>query len=430
MRHYIILIFISLVTLITYGQNYELKVTGTLTAINTPSNLSEGQAYIFRNGIPLKSYSSNVPLSGLSTNTIDESIFIDGFNLLQLRETSLVYANGIFDPPFCETNSQSPTQNEPQAIEQSSLNVNGCPGNNLQVIVIPRVGTINLGNGIESELCIGNQLIINAPPGFPNVAYNWQFSVNGGSNWIDFPSGINKTSSIAATIEEIIGSNHRDYLNQNILFRVGSSLKGIYSSNTKSILYSPCAPLITDLNYIPPNCNGEAINLIITFDRSLESGETFSQISIIDADNGIQSGQLTDVPNNEYPVVGNTFTFSNVNGLEDSHSYFIRYQMKRNNVLVPGFVSSTETFTYIDIPPLKYNIDIESEITCNSADDGKLRITIDNNNEGAIGTPPYSYILSDGTTGTFSGASTTISGLSAGSTTIQVFDSNACTERQ
>lgn len=420
-KNRIILLVTFLTAITAIGQNYELDVTGSLQFSN--GLIRRSDATVLRNGIELKKYVATGAGATLEITTINETLNFNGLASLQLKERS----NVAVTPPQCLSLNQTAVLNSTQAIEQV-VTINGCDANFLRVKLIPRIGNISLGNGLTSEICIGNQLIINAPPGFPNAAYSWQFSTNNGTSWVDFPSSFNKTESIAATLEEIIGPTHLDHLGENIVFRVGQNNKRMFSNNTISILYSPCAPLVDVINYIPPNCNGESVNIIITFDRILENDETFSQITIVDLINGIQFGQETDVTTDTDG--GNIFTFSNINELENNRTYFIRYQMKQNGILVPGFITSTQTFTYADPPPLEFEVILESEISCFTESDGQIRITINPNNNGSTGSGGYKYAINGSTPIPFFGATTVVSNLSSSEFNIKVFDSNNCTERQ
>ena len=199
-----------------------------------------------------------------------------------------------------------------------------------------------------------------------------------------------------------------------------------------SVIYTVtgCSPEVIDIDVSNPNCSYDEGTFTLTFEEAL-NGDTLSNIAVIgpgpngmfdDPENLSSDDVLMDSVPYDIAVPGDQFTYPNS---LPAGTYAFRYQTNGSDT-----DQQTMPFTITAPPALEYSVQIESEITCNDADDGKIRLTINPNNNGSIGTPPYNYVLGNGNTGNFSGTGTTISSFIAGNTTVQVFDQNNCTERQ
>ena len=201
---------------------------------------------------------------------------------------------------------------------------------------------------------------------------------------------------------------------------------------SNSVIYTVtgCSPEVTDIDVSDPNCSYDEGTFTLTFEEAL-NGDTLTNIAVIspgpngvfdDPENLNNDDVLMDSVLYDIAVPGDQFTYPNS---LPAGTYAFRYQTNGSDT-----DQQTMPFTITAPPDLEYSVQIESEITCNNADDGKIRLTINPNNNGSIGTPPYNYVLGNGNTGIFAGTDTTISSFIAGNTTIQVFDSQNCTERE
>ncbi|WP_339847142.1 hypothetical protein [uncultured Dokdonia sp.] len=201
---------------------------------------------------------------------------------------------------------------------------------------------------------------------------------------------------------------------------------------SNSVIYNVtgCSPEVTNIDVSDPNCSYDEGMFTLTFEEAL-NGDTLTNIAVIgpgpngmfdDPENLNNDDVIMDTVTYDIAVPGDQFTYPNSLPVG---TYAFRYQTNGSDT-----DQQTMPFTITAPPALEYSVQIESEITCNDADDGKIRITINPNNNGSLGTPPYNYVLSNGNTGNFSGNSTTVSSFIAGETTIQVFDSQNCTERE
>ncbi|WP_405226252.1 hypothetical protein [Dokdonia sp. Asnod1-B02] len=196
-------------------------------------------------------------------------------------------------------------------------------------------------------------------------------------------------------------------------------------SNIVSYTITESSPEYSSVVKQDPLCAYELGDFTINFTETINENLRFNLFSFPEDEFLNESSAL---------VNGSSVAWSTITGSTEAvlnpGTYRLTYQKLPSAELVPGIGDPPIIITIGSPPPLEYSVQIESEITCNDADDGKIRLTINPNNNGSIGTPPYNYVLGNGNTGNFSGNSTTISSFIAGETTIQVFDSNACTERQ
>ena len=264
-------------------------------------------------------------------------------------------------------------------------------------------------------------------------SYGVDYKLGSGS-WTQLLNYSYRSSSINIDFSSIPG------LQSNQVFQLRARYNNSGSpdfSDTITVNTLKCAPQITNIQVQDLDCSYSTDgSFILTFDRTLETGERLAnlQYETPGPNNNFEPSSdtssddvLTNLIPNYFEYTGTQYSFPEQ---LSAGKYRFKYQSEfpANNIITAS--QETNDIIITAPPALEYSVQIESEITCNDADDGKIRLTINPNNNGSIGTPPYNYVLGNGDTGTFSGASTTVSGLSAGSTTVQVFDSNACTERQ
>ena len=245
----------------------------------------------------------------------------------------------------------------------------------------------------KTEVCAGEILDLTATPaGFHKEAYHWQYSLDNQVTWKDVPekkvNGLDitnvKTSNF--TIYDILGDDHVNHFGP-IDFRIGyggGSLTPInystyqndspsrpFSTNIIRINYSPCAPVLTDVNYEGPKCNGDDIQkLEVTFDTPLDilKGESIYQLYARETANNIAPIKTTpmfSVSNITYPDDSKTYSYSNISqfsSLENGREYEIIYQAQVNHPLdasvkIPkGVMVSAKKFTYKVPTLLKFKI--------------------------------------------------------------------------
>lgn len=263
----------------------------------------------------------------------------------------------------------------------------------------------------KTEVCAGEMLDLAATPaGFHKEVYHWQYSLDNQITWKDVPekkiNGLDitnvKTSNF--TIYDILGDDHVNHFGP-IDFRIGyggGSLTPInyssyqndgpsrpFSINTISINYIPCAPVLTDVNYKGPKCNGDDIQkLEVTFDRPLDAskGESIYQLYVKETANNtapIKTLPMFSVTDITYPDDSKIYSYSNMSqfpSLESGREYEIIYQAQVNHPLdaskkIPkGVMVSAKKFTYNEPAPLKFEIKKADNPKCV---DAEVEIAID-----------------------------------------------------
>jgi len=245
----------------------------------------------------------------------------------------------------------------------------------------------------KTEVCAGEMLDLAATPaGFHKEVYHWQYSLDNKATWKDVPQkkvnrlDITNVSTSNFTIYDIISNAHVDHFG-TIDFRIGyggGSLTPVnyssyhndgpsrpFSTNTIRINYTPCAPVLTDVNYEGPKCNGDDIQkLEVTFDRPLDAtrGESLYQLYAKETANNeapIKELAMFSVSNIIYPSDSKIYSYSNMSqftSLESGREYEIIYQAQVNHPLdasikIPkGVMVSAKKFTYKQPAPLKFEI--------------------------------------------------------------------------
>lgn len=357
--------------------------------------------------------------------TVWEFPSVPNYNEFYFWAVSSCDDNGVNGPLFC-SEAYGPLISSLDLIKTGSLEIIRCSNevftvNNFK----PNVTIQNLNTTNPSEICSGFQLNLAAfPAGFPNEAYHWQYSLDNQATWVDLPTSFNDRQNNLFTMEEILGSTHKDYLNKIIYFRLG------YSSNRPftaplAITYSPCAPMVTGINYIGPKCAGDPIEKVeVTFDRPLAADEVLNPISIQRTSNGPVTNQKYNVTfDADNPL---KYTYTNIDPLENGKTYSIVYQAKKGSAPTGTSTTSTQTFTYIEPTSLKYAISNSTQPSCFGGNDGSIEIQV------LSGTAPYHFYQDDiEVTPTIENGKYYLRGLSAksGGYNIKVTDANSCIEK-
>ncbi|WP_289658131.1 hypothetical protein [Flavobacterium panacagri] len=261
-----------------------------------------------------------------------------------------------------------------------------------------------------TNICFGDEVRLTATPtgyssspqnDYPaNAEYYWYYSLDGGQSWsnpnIEF-SGLNTQFKIEKLIERDLERNPA--LNKgNILIKIGAKYSNTTEFNDNqpiSIDYHHCSPEVTNIAYAAPLCTGGEIpNVVLTFNRNLESGEQLRYFQIKRVDVGLDP--VTGLPQNifvPYPSYGegnpnnglitsfqentpNTFTYtiSNLNGLENNAIYKVEYQAFKNdkNMAIVDSPAS-ENFTFKDPAPLTFELEASNPVCYNGS--GIVKIT-------------------------------------------------------
>lgn len=206
-----------------------------------------------------------------------------------------------------------------------------------------------------TTLCSGDILdLAGFPAGFPNEAYHWQYSLDNQQTWIDVPANFNNNPTTNFSIQNVLGDSHLNYFDKQLYFRLGYQNRPF--TDPIPITYSACAPVITNLNPIQPNCSGDPMTVIVTFDRPLDpiKNEKLTNFQIIK-----KTGELTG---NQIPEIiafdtANTlqYTYNNVIGLENGKTYTVKYQAFQG-VKERGVPETDKDFQYNDPAAVKFEI--------------------------------------------------------------------------
>lgn len=277
-----------------------------------------------------------------------------------------------------------------QLLEQSVVTVGGCGPNMTLSNFKPNNLQILTTNG---EVCAGEQLnLIASPAGYPDAAYHWQYSLDNQETWFNVPltindRKINKTASSNFSIQEILGDNHLTYINKTIYFRLGY-IDSFISAEPLAIKYSACAPVITNLNAIQPNCSGDPMTVIVTFDRPLDlaKNEKLTNFQIIKKNGQLTGNQISEIF--AFDASNATqYTYNNVTGLINGEIYTVKYQAFLG-VKERGVPETDKDFQYQDPKPVQFEIVSAENPLCHN---GTVEIVI--RVEGGTG----AYKFYDGT---------------------------------
>ncbi|MBO9585413.1 MAG: SprB repeat-containing protein [Flavobacterium sp.] len=255
--------------------------------------------------------------------------------------------------------------------------------------------TINNASTTPSELCAGEQLSLGGyPSGFPAEAYHWQYSLDNAITWIDIPLSINgkqvnEKEILNISMQELIGANHTNYFNKQVLFRLGYGQNRPFT-DPLAINYTPCAPVAENVVYTPPKCNDDNIEKIdVFFDRNFANNEDFSTIYVVNANplkgtihfqNYNITSLVLDPGTNKYK-----YTFLNPGKLELGEFYSVKYQGRKGGNNTGSLQSTSAPFQYTNPQKLSFTISNQQNPSCVGNNDGFIEVTI------TSGTSPFHF---------------------------------------
>jgi hypothetical protein len=199
-------------------------------------------------------------------------------------------------------------------------------------------------------ICANEQFGVFAyPEGFPPEIYNWQYSLDNKATWLDVPDEFHKANP-NFTIFDILGNNHLNYIGKTIYFRMGYNSMVFAGGIEFPLYYSSCAPLVENIEYLPPLCNGNNVRSVtVTFDRNLYIGEELHnfQLKAVNTNTNVpddtpsiiypffaegdsRNGQVTKLDEKSPGIY--SYSMSDFNGLNPNATYQIRYQAFENNI--------------------------------------------------------------------------------------------------
>jgi hypothetical protein len=298
----------------------------------------------------------------------------------------------------------------------------------------PNVTISKLNEPNNSTICSGSTLDLGGfPKGFPDEAYHWQYSFDGVSNWVDAP--IKNDSVVKFTIQSILGDTHVNHFGKQIYFRLGYGQDRPFTEPL-AITYSSCAPVAEEVVYVPPTCNGDAVNSIeVYFDRKLDPNENLYPIYILSKNPKPQQFFKAEKPVKSLvfdPIKQRyKYSFENLSTLVNGDSYVVVYQARIGEAPRGVLTTSSKGFTYKDPEKLTFKITNQTPPSCFGGEDGSIEIEV------TSGVFPYRFYkdeveLKNQLYPTFKEGKYSILGLKANAKgyNIKVTDTNGCIEKK
>jgi hypothetical protein len=268
-----------------------------------------------------------------------------------------------------------------------------------------------------------------ATQGFASSVYDWQYSTNNGASWNEFPPQFQGRSTIVFSGSQMMQSQSvfDSYIGSaapNTFIRVNYGCGNTYS-NTLTLEDLPSSPHILSATGFPNRCFGDATGYAtIQFDRALYPGETLTLFATNTA-TGDQLPAQQDIT----LTAGHTFTWPQV---MPAGQYFLLMHGSYQN---PGFSTYTdglaERATVSIVPPaaVSYTAVKGNDVYCYGGSDGSIKINanggVGNFQLGVEGPGQTAYAWSPFSTS----LQTNVAGLSPGSYSLRVMDSNNCVEK-
>lgn len=259
----------------------------------------------------------------------------------------------------------------------SDLFGDGLWSSNLTVQVNPLVEVQS--PGINDFLPLDHRINLRATTGFPErlSTYTWQYSMDNGNNYQDFPAAFNGRSTISANAREILGANAVPHLGKKIQVRIKSCGAPRFSRFPRTYTVVPSAPTFEKKDELITSCyaNGDG-SVRFTFSRPLIPGEKIAILPLVGTPLFPSSPTLSELQTNPVTGVKDSYTIENLS----PGNY---------EATVTGFYGSYNTYTDDVKHNMKFTIirpsvvEIESvtkvDSWCNDGDglDG-------NNNDGEI----------------------------------------------
>jgi hypothetical protein len=287
----------------------------------------------------------------------------------------------------------------------------------------------------NSTICSGFTLDLGGfPKGFPDEAYHWQYSFDGVSNWVDVP--VKNASIVKFTIQDILGDTHVNHFDKPIYFRLGYGQDRPFTEPL-AITYSSCAPVAEEVVYVPPRCNGDAVNSIeVYFDRELDEDKNENLYPIYVANKMDKTQQFFQAKKPVEslvfdPIKGRyKYSFTNLATLVQGDSYVVVYQARIGEFPRGVLTTSSKGFTYKDPEKLEFVITKQTPPSCFGGEDGSIEIMV------TSGVPLYRFYkdeveLKDQLYPTLKDGKYHILGLKANPEgyKIKVTDANGCIEK-
>ncbi|MFV8333539.1 hypothetical protein ACNQGB_16720 [Flavobacterium sp. XS1P32] len=305
--------------------------------------------------------------------TIGTKTYTDIPNFETFKLSSFFFCPATTITPACERVSvYNDEKTAIQLIKGSTLNITGCYANIRTTSFKPNVTVKNVAPNGSTTICSGEELqLAGFPVGFPDEAYHWQYSLDNQQTWIDVPTNFNNNPTTNFSVKDVLGDSHVNYFDKQLYFRLGYQNRPFTDPIT--ITYSACAPVITNLNPIQPNCIGDPMTVIVTFDRplDLEKDEKLTNFQIIKKNGQLTGNQISEIF--AFDASNATqYTYNNVTGLINGEIYTVKYQAFQG-VKERGVPETDKDFQYQDPTAVQFEIISAQNPLCH---DGTVEIVI------------------------------------------------------
>ena len=422
-----ILLIIVLTGFTSISQNfYKVQYNLTLESPFTGTEITVVEYRIqFRSGINFYNYYSEFAFTN-ETITTERDLVVDlSFNPDTILITAVALAAG--NVP-CDTPSQNtiPYDSTTDCVFLPVSDIDCIiPSSNGNPLIMSRI------SGLESlNTTNGNNQLTSCEPrtvstiSCTNIAMSYKVEYQIGANtstWTILLPYARRNSDF-----DIQASDFPGISAGSIRLRVSYEDSANPFRQILSLNYVECSPAFTSINTEGARCvYSNDGDFTINFSETLVNVPLqFNLFSFPD-------GVLINTP--IFTVSGNDISWSTIvnsmEGVLDPGMYRLTYQRLPDSQPIPSIGEPLIIITIGSPPPLKYDVELFSDIECFNANDGEITITINPSNNGSIGTPPYRYEI-NGTSVDFIGSFVTIAGLGIGQRVLKVFDSNNCTQRQ
>lgn len=391
----IILLFFTFYLTTTLGQSLSYTATGSYNYVTcTGSGLNCSSSYINYSFNGASGQDQTLNSSNPTITKIYTNIPLASSYTFSSSGGYCIYNNGTTQV-LPSPSSSTQTVGGLIANNNANLLLSGCFGNAFFSGFKPN--NMNMQNlSATNDVCAGETLnLVALPAGYPPEAYNWQYSIDNQATWVTVPkkmiNGIstNNTTTSNFSIYDIFGADHINHFGA-IYFRIGYSGRP-FSANTIKINYSPCAPLLTDIDYLGPNCSGNVIQkLDLYFKDALDSSKNESLYQIYVRETANNTGIIKTTPfmlvsDATYSSTTKVYSYSNFSSfspLENGREYEIIYQTQVKHPIdanpsikiLRGILVGPKPFIYREPAPLKFEIKKADNPTCV---DAEVEIAID-----------------------------------------------------
>lgn len=289
----------------------------------------------------------------------------------------------------------------------------------------------DLVNGLTNTyLPGGTKVNFFAKTGFDASLYNYQYRLDGDTQWKDINSSLSTLDKLSISAEDILGSDYINHLGKKIYIRVASCKEEndyLSYSEPLPLTITTSAPKIVKSKKEELKCSYSQDGTVkLTFDRKLYSSEymaasihTFGvnneQLPYASIDQNILTNQLRN--SNELILSGyppGRYVINFIGSVKDSNGDDI--------AMYSDGEQFSYQFTFVPPPPVEFSLTSKTDVFCFSGSDGRIRL----NAKGGQNKFQYSLDMGQTWIDFNNGNEAELQQLVAGNYKIMVRDSNVC----